>query len=750
MPELNDPAVPPPLAPEEAEQLVEFARACRAAARAVALYPGGHPAIGTALGRLADLTRRTLAGGPLALGVLPDDLHLEGRGLDRGEAAVGELAALLHAHGIGSLTIQPGIAESAWQPFFALLSQSPDAVRAEGGFARAWLTTGEQGLAITEIDYADVLRERGGGEHVGWEAIVAGCLQGDAPLDAAALASLFLAPDAARRFSELAALVDRRAADGGAAARTSALQRLLAGVAGVPRDSAAVAGAITDSAGAVLTELPADLTLALLDGETDPDAAPAAGGVLQMAPETALSRFVARAVINDRSASARLVRAFRSLVPDDDRRRRLLRLVREEVAASPLGDEAGFEELWNEVSGLLSSYSDSPFVGDAYGRELSASHAQAIEVEQIHDDAPEQIATWLRTVAPSAVRTLDQRLLLDLLAIEADADRWAGIAASVLSAVEDLLLVGDIGAARQLIGALATEAAPSGRASHQGAAGAAIERLVGGAMMSHTVAHLQTMDDATFEQVKALCLELGDRMVPALADALSVEDRGRAQQRLTALLLAYGATGRQAVERLKMSASASVRRTAAYLLRAFGGSEALPDLAALLEDEEPAVQREAIRGILAIGSEAAYAVLGRALAEGTPQSRDRIMGALASLRQEQPAPLVSYLVETLDHRGLSDVSLRAIELLGALGAPSGVPALTQALYRGEWWAPRRTAMLRTAAAGALARIDHADARRALDDAAGRGPRGVRAAARGASGRRTGRRTENGEGRRKSQ
>ena len=45
-----------PLAPDAAARLAEFARACKAAARAVSLYPGGHPAIGTTLGRLAQVT----------------------------------------------------------------------------------------------------------------------------------------------------------------------------------------------------------------------------------------------------------------------------------------------------------------------------------------------------------------------------------------------------------------------------------------------------------------------------------------------------------------------------------------------------------------------------------------------------------------------------------------------------------------------------------------------------------------------
>src|SRR4029077_17807703 len=83
-----------------------------------------------------------------------------------------------------------------------------------------------------------------------------------------------------------------------------------------------------------------------------------------------------------------------------------------------------------------------------------------------------------------------------------------------------------------------------------------------------------------------------------------------------------------------------------------------------------------------------------------------------------------------DHRGtLAPVYLRAIESLGSLRDPSGVTALRDALYKGEWWAPRRTAALRTAAAAALARIGTPEAFEALEEAVDRGSRGIRSAAR---------------------
>jgi HEAT repeat protein len=100
------------------------------------------------------------------------------------------------------------------------------------------------------------------------------------------------------------------------------------------------------------------------------------------------------------------------------------------------------------------------------------------------------------------------------------------------------------------------------------------------------------------------------------------------------------------------------------------------------------------------------------------------------VRDERATPLFAYILGHVDHRGLlAPIYLRAIESLGALRDPNGIAPLREALYKGEWWAPRRTGALRAAAAAALGRIGTPDSLAVLDEAVSRGSRGVRSAAR---------------------
>jgi hypothetical protein len=739
---MADPQPAPPLTPDESARLVEFARACKAAQRAVVLYPASHPAIATTVGRIAHLTSTEHMPAPMRLTVLPDGLLMEDRAPLRADAAIGELAVLLHSHLVGELLVHPGGDVEAWRQFLLLLGRSPETLRAEGGVARVWATLAGRHVVLREIDYAEALRERTGSESAAMDAIIASCLHGDSfELDEDTIEQLLAIAGDSNRLKELMETLEARAGSAGASTKAAALIRMLRGILETvnAKDPEKLEPVLRNMASAV-GEVTPEVLLNLLTHRSGEETPSLMNAVVSRMTEPTISRFVARNVISGDTSTDRLAQVFQILVRDDEGRQRVLAMAQHEVSASPLGSTEGFEEVWTGIAEkLLTSYSDEPFVSDDYSRELSYARTHATEVEQVSDDPPERIGAWLRTVATSAMRSLDLMLLLDLLRIEADDARWAGLMPPVISLLEDLLLVGDFDAAVQLVEVLAREAAADPAAGESPAqvfgrrvhAGRTIERLVSGSLMRHISEHLATVDDAQFDRVKRICVLIGEPLVRPLAEALTNEERARPRERLTAILLSFGNVARRTVEQLKASTNPAVRRTAILLMREFGGSEALPELTKLLGDNEPQVQREAVRAILNIGTDTAYRVLEQALSGGTTQTRDAIMQSLSVVRDERATPLLAYILRHVNHRGqLSVVYLQAIDCLGALRDPEAIPPLAEALYKGEWWAPRRTRTIRQAAASALARIASPAALAALERAAAAGPAGVRAVVRG--------------------
>jgi len=336
------------------------------------------------------------------------------------------------------------------------------------------------------------------------------------------------------------------------------------------------------------------------------------------------------------------------------------------------------------------------------------------------------VQTWLATVADSSLRSLDNLLLQDLLRIEEDGARWRDIADTVVGYAEDLIRVGYFDQAIRL-GSLVVvegERVPARTSGVQ----AALERFGRGTTIRQAAKQLRTADDETYERFKKLSHAVGPVVIAPLAEALSTEQDARSRRRLRDILVEFGSAGRESVQQLMNAANWEVRRTAAFLLREFGGEEGLKELVPLLTDTEPLVQREAVQALLLNGTEAAAKILLQALTTTSGRPRETLIAQLGSMHDERAVPLYSYLVRKLNRRAFPALYVRAVEALGSFGGPEAVGALKEALYSGEWRAPLRTRRTRAAAAQALRRIGNEAALAALQDASANGPRGARRAA----------------------
>jgi HEAT repeat protein len=723
-----------PLPPEAAARLTAFARACKGAARTLSLYPPEHPAIGEAMERLARAAASATEPGPLAIMVLPDNLLVGGRATPRPDAAIGELALLLHEHMVGQITVQAGVEMAAWRTLLALLGSDPEDVRAGGGLARALTTAGGVGIEVAELDYSGLIKDRASGEQASWETIIAACLQRDAiDLDEETLLILSeIAQDPAR----LADFFERTEDQPGTHStrdRTLGLLRALQGIAGfLERQDPDRMESVLGNMAAAVSRMSPGFVSDMLEVGRDPASGHTGlvGEIKRRVTDATVAKLVARSVANDRSCTARLSDAFRALAPDPQRREAVACIAREELARTPLGDEPEFPRLWSQVENTLLNYSDKPYVAEDYSRELSSAQARASELEHIADDPPERIAGWLTTVSDASIRALDLQLLADLLVVVSDGSQRNDLIQLVVSTIDDLVALGDFDAAHRLVEALSALAEGPHAPEARPEVARAIERLVDGPFMSQTAVHLNAMRDDEFEPVKRLCAALGPVIVPKLADALSAETHNRARQRLTDLLISFGAHGRDSVDKLRQSTNPSVRRTAVQLLRSFGGPDALRDLAELINDTESAVQRDTARALISLGTDESFQMLEGILAAQKHRGRSAVVEELASTRDQKAAPLLCRLVRRVESRGPLRASyFQWLGRLGLLGGPDAVEALRDVLRGGQWWAPFRTRDIRTEAAEALAQIKHPAAQEALADLAANGSFGVRSIAR---------------------
>ncbi len=741
------PAQPESLPPDTSGRLAEFAKACKAATRIVSMYPPSHPAIQSALARIGEATRQATRNGPFTITVLPDALLVHGRGLPKPESSASELAALLHQQLIGELTLFDRLDNDGWHAFLTLLAKTPEDTRALGGVKKAWEDVGNKSITMTEIDYADILRERAGtGGGATWDRILtalkdesdeqglAGSGEHGAMQNMMALADN---PDRLVQFAQRLQDVGKASGDDALQQRKSLLG-LMHGLANYAADrKPGELDAVLDRMAGAAAQLPPEMLLTLI---TDPPPVPAAAGAPRMdlagelqarLTDEMLTKFLVDNIVKDRGASSRLATAFQTLVPDPSKQQEILAAATAQ-AQSMFADDPQFENVWASSSEMLTSYSDAEFVSADYARELTTAQTEAVDVENIGDDPPVRIRAWLASIADEEIRALDQHLLLDLLRIETRPDAWSGVLDTAIANIDQLVLVGDLGLASQLLEAV-SEIARNPAAPFAAPAAAGITQLVEGPMVRHLAMFLQRATDTEFAVAKKMCTIIGAALVKPMSDALMGEDNARTVRRLRDILISFGPAAREYANELKSSRNPAVRRAAIDLLRALGGDAALPDLRVMLDDPDAQVQREALRGIVQVGTGEAYQMLEQALKSGSERTRDAIMQALGAFRDDKAAPLLIYILTTTGYTGQSEgIYTQTIESLGKVATDErSVSTLKDILYRGEWWARGRNARLRSAAARALRSMGSAGADRVLEEAAGTAPGAIRKIAKAA-------------------
>lgn len=727
-----------PLSPDFAGRLAEFAKACKAATRIVSMYPATHPAIQSALARIGEATRQATANGPFAITVLPDALLVNGRGLAKPESSATELATLLHQQLISEMTLYDRLDNDGWHAFLSLLAKSPEDTRAIGGVAKAWEETGNKAIKLTEIDYADILRERAGtGESATWDRILAALKDESDAEDGAGeqptmqnMMSLADDPGRLAQFAQRLQDVGKASGDDSIQQRKTMLE-LMHGLANyaAERKPDELDSVLTKMAGAAAQMSP-DMLLTLI---TDPPPVPGgAGPRMDLAGELQarltdemICKFLVENIVKDRGASNRLATAFQTLVPDPAKQQDILGAAAEQAAAL-FKDDPQFESVWTSSSEMLMSYSDAKFVSEDYARELTTAQTQAVEIEKISDDPPVRIRAWLSSVSDTEIRALDQQLVLDLLRIETRPDAWAGVLDTAVADIDQLVLVGDLPLASQLLESVVT-ISKDAQSPFRAAAAAGVAKLVEGPMVRHLSMFLQKATDTEFAIAKKMCAAIGPSLVKPMSDALMGEDNARIVRRLRDILISFGPAAREYANELKSSRNPAVRRAAIDLLRGLAGDAALPDLRQMLDDADSQVQREALRAMVQVGTNEAYQMLEQALKSGAAHTREAIMQALGAFRDEKSAPLFLHILANTDYKGANEgLYTQTIESLGKVALDERtVSTLKDILYRGEWWARGRTARIRTAAARALRSMATPGADRTLEEAASSGPGAVR-------------------------
>jgi hypothetical protein len=722
----------PALSPELTKQSIALARALSAAARNWGLYPPEHPAVEASVSRLAEAVRTSTGGAAFSFGVTPQTLLVAGLPLPE-EQPVVEAAKLLHDRDILSIMFLGDVPQAALHSFLKILSTQADELRAAGGPAAAWEKEAHSSIAIEQIDYEKILADRELHTPLEkrddvWRSLVNQIVAGSHAFDEGQQQRLLEISGSVPDIADLATdvMAPKRTADGAPlittqAATVLAVFRHLTSIVNVMEPERLQE--VMKNVAAATTHLDPHVVLQLLQSEDSAQAIPIVARLATTFDDDTVAQMLATAMSRDGRATERLAQVFETIAPDNERKRRVLRMTRTLLSETDFGKGGQFKAAWASMEELLVSYNEKPFVSEDYQTALAAAGERA-DVLAMRDLPPEW-ATWVDTLKQDNVRSLSVLLITDLLRIEEREERAAEIASDMVPLAEDLLLSGSFDDLLVVAGAL-RQGADRDKAVAPAACRAAMTAIGESLAMREAAALLGELDEDPARLFAACCAALGPACVVALRVALETESETAAYVRARDIVRGYGAGAVTPLTVMVDDSRWVVHRNAALLLGMTRSADAVPPLQVLLRRNDPRVLRAAVSALASIEDPAAARAIQTVLRAATGASRAAVVEALVAERDPRVVPMLMRILAESDPFGADHETV--IDALGAvqeLADERAVPAVVSVMRKKRLFSRRKARAFKRASVEALCAIGTPKARQGLEEAEKTGDRLLR-------------------------
>jgi hypothetical protein len=721
------------LSVEQVHGVTELARALVTAVRSWTLYPPEHPAVHAAHLRFVEAIQETTTGAVFAIGVTPQTLLIQGRLVPPSEP-VTEAAELLHDRDLLRLTFSGAVPLDGARALVKMLCLDTAMRRERGGPVEIWARDGHSSITLEEVDYGRVLEDREEDPSTPkrddvWQSIVNSIVNGKKTMDEMEQQRLLAMARDPDQIHELAAAVmgPKCASDGSPMITTQAITVLaafqhLASIVSVKAPDQMPE--LMRNLASATASLDPHVIVEMMQKDDDPaEGVKVVEGMSAAFDDEKVAQLLATALATEGQATDRLAEAFEAIVPDAERKRRVLTMARSQLSETDFGRSRQFKAIWSSIEQLLLSYNETPFVSDSYRSALAGAGGRAATVAA--RDLPEELPEWMDSLGLDNMRRLSVTLIVDLLKLERDQARAAEIASDMALLAEDLLMSGDYAGAREVAVALDQATAGADRVA-PAACREALDSLAGSIAMQETVAVLGELEASPFDLVAEMCRAIGPAVVDPLTEPLREETETPARLRATDIIVAFGPPAVARLGPLMDDSRPFVQCHGADILGRIATPEAVPLLQPLLRRGDPRVTRHAVAALAGINDPAAARAIHTVLRTATGEVRAAVVAALVAERDVRVVPMLVRILDESQPFG-KDHSI-VIDALGAMKivhTDQAVPPVARLMRRRRWLSRARTRRLKQTAVDVLVTMGSPAAAHALDLAAVHGDRLLR-------------------------
>jgi hypothetical protein len=395
-----------------------------------------------------------------------------------------------------------------------------------------------------------------------------------------------------------------------------------------------------------------------------------------------------------------LTRVLKRVMSDPLRMPEIARLLREEAVRAGIP-----EDVYRNVVGLV-----MPQVAPT-GSEPGIEPA---DIPSAEGGPREELADLLEALKPAVTRRSYADALLGMLELDLNASQYGTLMRALLALISACVEESDtellVGVIERLHQEVTEERSPGRRAM----ATSAIMRSGDPEVVRYIIDELHRSPADRQERLLGLLAYLGEEGMRALCWLAGRTADVTSKPALVALAQRDGPAYMN-LRRLLAELPVRDLEHVLQVLLGLGDREVCVHLSAVSGRPEEEAKMVLIEVVKEAGGAVGVEPVVRLLADAEPEVRMAAAEALGALRATEAVPSLCYLLGREPDRGLGgQVKAAAARALGEIAAPDAVPGLTELLHGGGLLSGWSLEPARLAAAGALAQIGTAEARRALE------------------------------------
>lgn len=330
------------------------------------------------------------------------------------------------------------------------------------------------------------------------------------------------------------------------------------------------------------------------------------------------------------------------------------------------------------------------------------------EIRKTAIDGFVRIATWASDPGlPPEVEALVDKFLFTHFVRESDPQLHERSLVALEHAYDSWIARDQITKAYQALRKLESAAAAgAAQAPWKGEVFAALAaRLTSGERMKLFLEKMYARDvEASAAMFHPLLALFGERAAERLLEALAEEEDRSRRGRLMKAVKAVGKPALQSLHHATKSPTWYLVRNALNLIGDLVAVDLLDDAVEALGHGDSRVRRAAARALGKLGGLRAEKQLGDALAGNDPETQFEILTALGAMKGDSAVPQIAEMTKKKLGRGDDTVRMKAIEVLGLVGASAGVSPLAEILRKKGLLGGGESNEARLAAAKALAAL----------------------------------------------